>query len=321
MARIIESVVGHQSEIAKLTLLREKNRWPHTMILVGPSGVGKMKIALAFAQSLVCENSKNACGVCGPCLRIEKKQSESLKILTPDPEAAKASIKVEQIRELLQSLSLSNLGAAQVVIIDDAHLMNQQAANALLKTLEEPTENVYFILIGHDIHQFMPTIRSRAQTHRFSVLTYEQLKTVKPNIEDWIYRCARGQVDKVEVLATEDGKSRREEALVLLDQFCSDPYFLTDKDWKDQVKNRQYAVGSLNFWLQMVRDAVVLKTQAKKFVLNTDQTARLKTLFEISTEKLLFLSQYLVFAERDINANADPVLVFENMWVKYARVD
>ena len=321
MARIIESIIGHEAEIAKLTQLKEKKRWPHTLLLAGPSGIGKMKVALAFAQSFLCENSDDACGVCGSCLRVEKKQSESLRILGPDAEAAKPAIKVEAVRELLQSLSLSHLGAAQIVIIDEAHSMNTQAANALLKTLEEPMENLYFILIANDVQQFLPTMRSRAQVVRFSALRYEQMKRIKPHLDDWIYRSARGQLDRAEKLASEEGKLQREEALAILDQFCEDPHFLSDKTWKDQIKNRAWAIQSLKYWLQIVRDAAVLKTQAKKFILNTDQTQRLKNLYEISNQKLLFLCQNLISAERDISANADPVLVVENMWVKYARVD
>lgn len=321
MARIIDSVVGHQTEIAQLFKLKKAGRWPHAILFVGPSGVGKKKIALGFAQSLVCETSPEACGVCGACLRIEKQQSESLSIISPDPELARPIIKIEKIRDLLDSLSLASMGTSRVVIIDQAQFMNAQAANALLKTLEEPSENIYFILIANDIHQFLPTIRSRVQVARFSALTYEQLKLIKPQLPDWTYRSCRGQIDKLEILSSPEGKTQREEALRFFEQFCSDKNFLMDKAWKDSVKDRTWALFSINCWLQLCRDAVILKTQAQKFILNTDQIERLKQTYEFSTKKLLWLCQNLILAEKEINSNFDTSLVFENLWIQYARLD
>lgn len=184
MARIIDSIVGHQIQIKKLFHLKDSDRWPHAMIFVGPSGTGKKKMALGFAQALVCKIEDHACGSCGACLRIEKMQSENLFILEPDIELAKPLIKVEQIRDLLHSLSLASLGAARVVIIDEAQTLNPQASNALLKTLEEPTENIFFILIANDDKQLLSTIRSRSQVMRFSGLSYDEVKTVKPGLAD-----------------------------------------------------------------------------------------------------------------------------------------
>lgn len=321
MARVIDSVVGHHSEIEKLFQLKQKGRWPHAIMLVGPSGIGKKKVALGMAQALVCESSVDGCGICGSCLRIEKIQSESLTVIEPDAEMARPTIKVEKIRELLNSLALANLSSARVVIIDQAHLMNPQASNALLKTLEEPTDNVYFILLAPDIHQFLPTIRSRTQVMRFNVLSYDQVKQIKPQLPDWTYRACRGRLDLLQTLASTDGGEKREESFSFLEQFLSDEEFLLDKSWRDNVKDRAWAIFCVNCWMQLIRDASVLKAQAQKFVLNTDQAERLKKIFSLSTTRLNWLGSQLTRVERDINSNADVALVFEDLWVKYARVD
>ena len=253
MARVIDTVIGHEVQISKLFRLKESGRWPHALMFVGPSGIGKNKVALAFAQVLVCEQSLTACGVCGPCLRIEKKQSESLVNLKPDPELSKPVIKVEKIRELLDSLSLASMGPARVVIIDQAQTMNAQASNALLKNLEEPTDNIFFILIANDTHQFLPTIRSRTQVIRFASLSYEQLKKIKPNLPDWAYRSSRGQMDRLELLVSDDGTEKRQQALNFFEQFCHHHNFLLDKSWRDSVKDRAWALFSINCWMQLVR--------------------------------------------------------------------
>lgn len=321
MARIVESIIGHESEISKLFQLKKSGRWPHAMMFVGPSGVGKKKIALAFTQAIVCVQASEGCGNCGPCLRIEKMQSENLIILEPDAELSRPIIKVEKIRTLLASLSLSSGGPARVVLIDQAQTLNTQASNALLKTLEEPTENIFFILIANDVHQLLPTIRSRTQIIRFSALSYEQTKVLKPALPDWIYRSSRGQMDRLDLLSTPEGAAKREEALVFFEQFCQDENFLIDKTWKDLVKDRSWVLFNLNCWLQMVRDAIILKTQAKKFILNSDQVERLKLLYMMSIHKLLWFCDKIILAENDINSNAEAALVFEDLWIQYARVD
>ena len=322
MARLIDSTLGHQTQISKLLTLRKKNRFPQSVAFVGPTGVGKKRVALALAQTLVCEKSDEACGVCGPCIRIEKEQSESLFVVVPDPEAAKPAIKVDAIRGLLDSLSLASIGHARIVIIDSAQLMNDQAANAFLKNLEEPTENVYFILIAPEIEQLLPTIRSRVQVIRFFALQYDHLRTLRPNQPEWAYRSSRGQLSELEVLTSKQGQSERKEALELFDQFCFNEEFLLFDDWRKSMKeDRQWALFTVRCWLQMVRDAVVLKSSSNQFILNTDQVELLKKLSEQPVKKLLKFAEHLVKATRDINGNLDSSLVIDSLRVKYARMD
>lgn len=321
MARMMDCIVGHAEPIRQLIAMKHHQRWPHALLFAGPSGVGKKKLALAMAQMLICPESPEACGVCGPCLRVEKQQSESLILITPDPEAAKPVIKVDAVRKLLDSLSLVGLGQARVVIIDQANTMNAQASNALLKTLEEPFENVYFILIGDEAQSFLPTIRSRTQAMRFNTLTVDELKKIKPGLPEWAYLGCRGQLDQLELLTSKEGISRREEALALFEQFCEDPDFLLATEWKTQLKDRATAQFSVKCWLQLVRDLLVLKTQAQQFILNIDQVGRLKKLYQIQSKKLLMLAENLLRAEQSLKGNAEPTLVFENLWVHYARMD
>ncbi len=321
MARLVDKIVGHKEQIELLSMLRQSGRWPHALLFSGPSGIGKRKIALAFAQMLICPEQPGACGICGACLRVEKEQSESLILLSPDPELSKKVIKVDAVRELLDSLSLVGIGRARVVIIDQADTMNSQAANALLKTLEEPFENVFFVLIGREVQSFLPTIRSRSQVMRFAPLSYDDLRAIKPELPDWAYRSSRGQLDQLQLLTSQDGMAKREEALTLFEQFCEDPQFLLDSVWKSQVKDRAQAQFNIKCWLQLIRDLLILKTQAQQFVLNTDQVTRLKKLYQIHSQQLTKLSENLILAERALYGNADPVLVFENLWVKYDRVD
>ena len=102
-------------------------------------GIGKRQVAVAVAQQLLCSGRQEACGECSDCIRVKAGKHESV-LLQPDG----AQIKVEQSRSVIKFLSLKSNHSVRIVIIDDAHLMNSQAANSLLKILEEPPSGVYF---------------------------------------------------------------------------------------------------------------------------------------------------------------------------------
>lgn len=323
MARLMDAVIGHSIQIQNLKHAISFQKLPHAVIFSGPSSIGKKKLAIALAQVLICEKnnltnsppSDTACGECGSCLRVTKLQSEDLKMIQPDG----AAIKAEQVRDVLDYLSLSNFGKNRVVIFDQAHLMNPTAANSLLKTLEEPYPNVFFILIGPEVSNFMSTIRSRSQVIRFSALTHDQLQAIKPGQPVWAYSCARGQVDQLEQLTSADGQKLREEGLQILDMFWSDPEFIFAEDWKKIIKDREQARQMIYLWSGMIRDVLLLKTTAHKFVMNLDQSVRLKKLFQISTQKISDFSISLLALDRDLQGNCDSTLAFEALWVKYAR--
>ncbi len=322
MARLRDQIVGHQDVFSKLDQAKGKKHLPHAIIFAGPSSIGKKKCALSLAQDLVCESpvtsskgNTQACGHCGPCIRVEKKQSENLRIVSPDGN----TLKVEQVRDVLDFLSLASFGQNRVIIFEDAHLMNPQAANALLKTLEEPFENVYFILLGPEITHFMPTIRSRSQVIRFSALTESELHQVKPGFEEWAYASARGRIERLESLTSSEGLSFRKEALELLENFWLDKKFIQTDMWKKTIKDREYAKQVVELWTTAFRDLLILKTQSQKLLLNLDQTERFKKLDILSTEKISQFLRALVQTQKELVGNAEAVLLFESLWVRYAR--
>lgn len=328
MVTLIDEVIGHEAVIGYLSHMQIMGRWPHALLFIGPTGIGKKKVALAAAQSLLCEENRKsqpidkplgACGKCGSCLRVSKKQSENMIWISPNEGGVKPNIKVEAIRDLLEKLSLSNAGLPRVIVIEDAHTMNPQASNTLLKTLEEPFENVFFILMGTELNQFLPTIRSRTQVVRFANLSLEETKKIHPGLADWAYQNARGQMDRLSQMSSREGIERRDEAFGFLEQFCFDQDFLKNNEWRSFAKDRAWSHAVVGHWLHAIRDLLYLKNNNSKLVLNTDQLQRFKNFSEINQEKLLDLSKGLMVAESEISSYVDPVLVFENLWVNYAR--
>ncbi|MGH8690336.1 MAG: DNA polymerase III subunit delta' [Burkholderiales bacterium] len=146
-------------------------RLPHALLLFGPRGVGKLTLAERAAQLMLCEGSgKRPCTRCDACRWFVAGSHPDFRRLEPEvlwqepPEKEKPSIviKVEQVRELADFLYIrSHRGALRVALVHPAEDMNENAANALLKGLEEPPAGAVFILVSHRPAQLLPTIRSR----------------------------------------------------------------------------------------------------------------------------------------------------------------
>ncbi|MBF0425155.1 MAG: DNA polymerase III subunit delta' [Magnetococcales bacterium] len=179
-----DAIVGQEEGVARLSGLLTSGRLPHALLFSGPTGVGKATTARALVAALFCTRLGDAsnhpgsgCGHCRPCLKIAGEQHPDWVQITLQPD--KTRIAVEQIRDLRAFLTLTPLEARlKVALIDDAALMNEAAANALLKTLEEPPPASSLILCTSRPGILPPTIRSRCQQIRFFPLRPEALRQV-----------------------------------------------------------------------------------------------------------------------------------------------
>ncbi|AIQ61769.1 ATPase [Paenibacillus stellifer] len=141
----------------------------HAYLFTGPAGSGQMKTALTLAQAIFCTVLQDdACGECLECRKVEHGNHPDLTILSPDG----SSIKIDQIRELQRVFSYRAKGShPKVYIIDEADKMTVQAANSLLKFLEEPPVPAVAILIASNSQSLLPTILSRTQRIPFAPLS------------------------------------------------------------------------------------------------------------------------------------------------------
>lgn len=168
-------------------LLSLRSQLPHAILLHGRAGLGKYALAQAFAQLLLCENKtaetgepERACGVCSSCHWFALGNHPDLHLLQPSvldeaddagTERKKSAwISVEQVRHAIDFLQLSShRNGLRIVLINPAETMNAAAANALLKTLEEPPEQTLLILVSHHASRLLPTILSRCHSLRVSL--------------------------------------------------------------------------------------------------------------------------------------------------------
>jgi len=148
-----------------LARLYDQARLPHALLINGPEGIGKSEFASAFAQYLLCHQRANgqACGHCKSC-QLSQSDGGHPDFYALLPEEPGKPIKVDQVRELTDFIySTAQQGGYRIVVINPAHDMNIAAANALLKTLEEPGKDTILLLVTHRLGQVMPTIKSRCQ--------------------------------------------------------------------------------------------------------------------------------------------------------------
>ena len=187
-------ILSAQQEAAEqLTHAIQNERLAHGLLFVGPKGAGKSTLSLYMAQKLLCPQGREGenlggCGHCGVCQRVLQKSNPDLNWVVSEKRrnaenesgtnSSKKSgdLNISDIRALCQNLLLPpHEGRAKVAIILDAHRMTPQAANALLKTLEEPRPHTHLILIAPSKDSVLPTLLSRSQVVRFRPLMAETI--------------------------------------------------------------------------------------------------------------------------------------------------
>ena len=183
-----------QDQWQRLFDQRSKQQLAHAYLLAGAGGLGKKLFAEKFAQLMLCGSPVEgaACGECKDC--VLGRSSQHPDLLRISPEEGARDIKIDQVRELAQFLSrTSHAGGAKLVIIDHAHQMNTSAANALLKTLEEPNPGNYLFLVTDSPGALMATVRSRCQRLQFHTPGFEESL-------DWLRANLVGDEDEVKLL-------------------------------------------------------------------------------------------------------------------------
>ncbi len=207
---LTNEIQGHQFALETLQKAFDRKRLHHAYLFHGPEGIGKFRVATVLARLLLCAsplkesnpdqsqdvalNIQHACGQCKSCLRVKPLINKSEGAYHPDlhyitrerDSSGKLAkeIKIAPIRELQSSLSLGSFeGGRVIVIIEDVDRLGLSAANALLKTLEEPLENVHFLLTTSSLNAVLPTIKSRAQSLRFAPLDLKTMQDLLLKVE------------------------------------------------------------------------------------------------------------------------------------------
>jgi DNA polymerase III subunit delta' len=166
-----ENIIGHEKSKSLLRMFLENKNIPHAFLFYGQEGIGKKLVAKEFAKHLFCETG-TACARCSPCIKLDRGSHPDLIVIEGDN-----SIGIDQSRMLSKEIcEYPYESEKRVIIIDQAETLTREAANALLKTLEEPPPYNHFFLITSAEQEVPATIRSRCNRVFFAPLSREQLK-------------------------------------------------------------------------------------------------------------------------------------------------
>lgn len=321
-------ILGQEQALHILLQAITHQQVAHAYLFTGPEGVGKKKTALALAQYLNCtapDKGTSSCGVCPSCLQAASGNYPDLFLIEPDG----ATIKIEQIRTLLDKLSLrSYAGGYQIIIIDQAHTMTEQASNCLLKTLEEPSGNAVFCLITSQSAALPITILSRCQQLQFHPLAPEVLQQIlqkkypeKQSRIGLVSALAKGSLHTAEeILNNEEFTQARTDFYDLLSRLAQ----LTPADillWCEQWdKNRKMVSALLELCQLWYHDILLLNTTKKQeLLINQDYLAALQQL-SLAPSQILLILEACQKASQQLEFNATPRLTLSVLLLKIQTI-
>jgi DNA polymerase-3 subunit delta' len=326
-------MLGHQWAVDLLAEHTAHGGLRHAYLFTGPSGVGRRTLALRLAQAVNCLQPSipgQPCGTCAACTRLEKMQHPDLAVI--QSEQAGSTLKVEQVRELQRSLSLAPYEAkyrvALLLRFEEAHA---SAANALLKTLEEPAPKVLLLLTAESVESLLPTIVSRCEVLRLRPLP---VADAADGLQHWGIPAAEAQL-LAHLSGGRPGYARRlHEHPELLEQRQGWLSELTSLLGSSRVERFAYARAaakaalddkedlrsSLQVWSSFWRDVVLSASGAATPLTNLDLAAQVEKLasdlgLEKARQVLERTEQTLALIDRSVNVR----LALENLMLDLPR--
>jgi DNA polymerase-3 subunit delta' len=321
--------LGNAAAVEHLRTAIAAGRLPHSLILAGPSGAGKYTLALMLAMAVECQRQPrdlwsngqslaSYCGVCHNCTRIasaanleeevdkavaireelreaDKKDTRVLIQPHPDvliipPDPPQLLIKLGQIRTLIQRAHYLPNEAPRRIFILTASSFMKEAANSLLKVLEEPPDTVHLILLAENPGELLPTIRSRCATVRLGALPVEEIEMLladrRPDVPQQqrtlIARLAQGAAGKALGFDLAAYTAARADALILLRNAATEPdhtaLFKMTETYRAGAEGQQKTTALLRTLSLLLEDLLLLGAGTPELIRNTDLRAELDRL-------------------------------------------
>jgi DNA polymerase III subunit delta' len=243
-------------------------QFPNSVLFSGIQGIGKWTLAQSVAKALNCGTLRNDfCDDCSSCRRISENAHPDVRNIAPDGQF----IKIDQMRDLSREAFFKPFeGRKQVFVIDEAERLRDEAANSILKTLEEPPDTSILILVTSRPNDLLPTIRSRCQNFRFAPLTPPDLeqqleRQTQYSLEErrLIARISAGSLGKALTIDLVEYRLEREEMLSLLQACCRNFLYSTAAkaaaSWLDRRKADAFE-RKTQILFSLLRDLHLLKS-------------------------------------------------------------
>jgi DNA polymerase-3 subunit delta' len=340
---------GNDDVIARLREMLGRERFPHAVILAGPEGAGKYTLAQMLAKAMNCLNPpagelRDFCGACANCTRIaqaddletrfneaveareglkesEKKDTPLLIQTHPDvlvipPDPPQLMIKVGQVRRLIANIYYRPSEAREKVTIFTCADFMKEAANSLLKVLEEPPDFATIFLLADNAGALLPTIRSRAVTFTLGALKTEEIehylaenrRELAPKARTLVARLSGGAIGKAKTFNLAGYTESRKDALVLLGTAITGAdhtaLFRTTEAYRAGADGAQKTDALLRATYSLLEDLLFLKSGTPELVRNVDITGELgKMAAQVEFEWLATAAQRLGEVESGMRRN------------------
>jgi len=324
-------VIGQTRAVSLLQRSLETGSLAHAYLFTGPAHVGKMTLAINLAQALNCEADEPPCGECASCQKIASAKHSDVQIvsLSHNVDSAedrpRAEISIDQIRQVQHTASLPPFeGRCKVFIIDEAEFLSIEAANCLLKTLEEPAEKVVFILLATNERLLPATVVSRCQMVELFPMPAVEIETilgsnwgVEPEKARLLARLSHGCLGWAVSVALDDSLLQQRAGLLdsLLDIVSADyeERFVYVAELANQFsQNRGLVYERLNLWLDWWRDLLLVKVGSTDNITNIDRLDSLSDMAKrYSLAQIRASIQSILATGEQLRQNANPRLALE----------
>ena len=331
--------VGHEAIVNLLQRSLAGGRLAHAYLFVGPPHVGKMTLALELAQAVNCLNDDRPCGECTQCQRIVLGQHADVQIVglsaqeSEGEERMRAEIGRDQVGEIQRAASLMPYeGRYRVFIFDGVERFSEEAANRLLKTLEEPPDNVLLLLLTSREEALLPTLISRCQRLELRPMPSERVAqeledgwSVDPERAQELARLSGGCLGlAVEALSNPtllEDRGKRLERIVAVVQAGLEQRFAYAAEMASLFfRDREAVQEELRIMLDLYRDLLLIKAGAREFA-----TVALPSALEglsdggRSPREVVSGIKAILEASSHLEQNANPRLVLEDMMLSLPK--
>ena len=330
--------IGHVKPVNVLRRSLEQGRIAHAYLLAGPPQVGKMTLALDLAQALNCVEDEKPCGSCSQCSRISRGLHADVQVIglkTDDSGDGRrrAAISIDQVREVQREASLKPYeGSYRVFIFDGAEQLSEEAVNCLLKTLEEPPQQVVLLLLTSNAGALLPTLVSRCQllelrpvpSSIISQILEDGYKTEGATAQE-IARLSQGRPGwAVTVASSPAALERLDERLGAIEEVVKGGHevrFAYAANLATSFgRDRESARQELAVWLAWWRDVLLVKEGTPKFVTHLSRMKTLQAVADALTSAQIAQGISGVQETVDyLDRNVNPRLALEELMLTLAR--
>ncbi len=322
---------GHLTVVLEQSI--KNGKIAHAYLFAGPPQVGKETLAINLAQAVNCTDTSPPCGYCASCKRIDDRKHADVSIIKKSSESD--VIHRDQILDMQRSANLPPYeGKYRVYIVDGAELLSTEAANALLKNLEEPVLGVIFLLLTANEELVLPTIRSRCRRMELRPMqidalakelqdVYGQDMLQAQELSGYSQGCLGRAVDAVYEPEKIESWRRFLDLVLQLESLPLDECLNEISRLADRFgRNRPYMKQALGWWEELWMDMLLISYGLEDQVIHKSQAADFKTFSQgISVESILKRLELVRFTKDALETYANPRLALETLVLNIKQID